>query len=196
MALFGSRMKGWTPPINPQLGMDIAREQGIMPGDQPPVQMPTPPLPQRKGFNAPGGWAERLYAIGGTLRDDDGGRSAANYFALQQHRADQAERMRQASLGRETEWQDWLRKKEWERANPAPTTNDTVADYEFIRQQLGDEWGEKFLRNRADPPRYVQGPDGQFYPVQTAQTPMRPVGKLTPIDGGPASAPGNFPLGQ
>src|SRR5690606_5876608 len=89
---------------------------------------------------------------------------------------------RMKSLEREQGWEDWVRRQEWERANPMPKTNDTVADYEFIRRTLGDEWGEKFLRNRADPVRYVQGPDGQFYPIQTAQAPTAPVGRLTPIE--------------
>lgn len=169
---------------------------GFAPMTQPVPQMPQPMQPQKKpglGTRLLGqGWEEKVAALGGLLRGDPN--AVGNYQALQQHRADQAEALRQASLKPEAEFQDWVRRQQWERANPKPTNNDTVADYEFIRQQLGDEEAEKFLRNRADPPRYVQGPDGQFYPVQTVQTPTRPVGRLTPIQPGDAggNASGGF----
>jgi hypothetical protein len=112
------------------------------------------------------------------LRDENA--LADQEAAYQRQRADQ--------------YADWQRRQEYEAAHQAPRVNDTVADYQFLLEKLGPEQAEKFLRNRADPPRYVQGPDGQFYPVQTAQVPTAPVGRLTPIEGGPASqAPGGFP---
>lgn len=103
----------------------------------------------------------------------------------QQEAQDRAEALRQASLKRDTDWQDWVRKQEYERANPAPVNNDTVADYEFIRQNLGDEAAAEFLKNKANPPQYRQGPDGAFYRIDTSGTapPTKPVGRLTPIGG-------------
>jgi hypothetical protein len=96
--------------------------------------------------------------------------------------AREAAQQRNAQQQRQWGNEDWMARQQWERDNPAPRVNDTVEDFNFIREQLGPEMGAKFLQNRADPPRYVQGPDGQFYPVQTAQAPTAPVGRLTPIE--------------
>jgi hypothetical protein len=83
---------------------------------------------------------------------------------------------------RAAEYADFVRRHEYERANPKPINNDTVADYEFIRQTLGDEQAQEFLRNKANPPVYRVGPDGAFYRVDTAAPPAPPLGRLTPIE--------------
>lgn len=94
--------------------------------------------------------------------------------------------------------QDWVAKQEWERENPKPVNNDTVADYQFIVQNLGEEAGKEFLRNKANPPQYRQGPDGQFYRIDTAPGAGRPaIGAVVPDprkQGGQSATPtGNFP---
>lgn len=91
--------------------------------------------------------------------------------------------------------------------NPAPVNNDTINDYNFISQQLGEEAGKSFLRNLAmGPPVAVDVindkgetvrqymPRDQFGGGFTPQIPTAPVGKLTPItDGGPTlPASGGF----
>jgi len=71
--LFGARR---LPNINPQLGIDIAREQGIMPGDQPQVvQMPQMPgMPGKKpGLFGQGGAGRYMVgAIGDALLQNAG----------------------------------------------------------------------------------------------------------------------------
>jgi hypothetical protein len=78
---------------------------------------------------------------------------------------------------------------QWEWANKPYAPNDTERDYEFWQQRLSPEEFERWKQNRVDPPQYRQGPDGQFYRIETQQAPpVRPVGRLTPIDGGAATA--------
>ena len=153
------------------------------------------PEPRKPGFFKPGGAGQYVFAaLADTLarQMDEAPTAVAGIMQQQQRAQELAEKQRMASVERENGWQDWLRKKEWEQANPGPVNNDTVADYNFIRQTLGDEAGQAFLRNKADPPQYRQGPDGQFYRVSPPVS--APVGKLTPIDGGPSqSATATFP---
>ena len=169
---------------------------GQMPGQVPtpfPQQQPEPP--PKPGFNGEGGWAEKLGAAGGLL---------LNIGGVQNNQFEQYQRTlqdrRQLKL-QEQEYQrqrtdsmaDWIAKQQYEAANVKPTNNDTVADYEFIRSNLGEEAAKLFLQNKADPPQYRQGPDGQFYRVDTSQgaAPTKPVGKLTPLGGAatPATPP-------
>jgi hypothetical protein len=181
MALFGA------PRRLPNI--DTSR-MGIMPGDQPGYGMgdfpmggrPEPQAPQQRpglGTRLLGkGWEGKAAALGGLLQGD---REAVGQY----HQMQQLPLLQEAERQRRREDQQW----EWANKPREPRINDTVADYEFIARTLGPEMGQKFLQNRADPPRYVQGPDGQFYPVQTAQSPTRPVGRLTPIEGGPGGSP-------
>lgn len=192
--LFGSPA---FPLQTPGIGDDVERRRnGTLDPQMSAVQPQMDPAQghaPKGGFFKPGGAGR---AIAGTVGD----------FLLQQAEMDpiyqpqmrqmqaMAERQRQASLERDADWQDWVKKQEYARANPQPANNDTVADYEFIRQRLGDEEAEKYLRNKANPPQYRVGPDGRFYPIDVATPPSRPVGNLRPLaEGGPASAPGGFP---
>lgn len=152
-----------------------------------------PTAPKKGGFFGQGGAGR---AIAGTIGDvllQRGGLAPIFAPAMQYQQAI-ADKQRLASTDRENDWQNWVRQQQWERANPKPTNNDTVADYEFIRRTLGDEQAQEFLRNKANPPAYRVGPDGQFYRVDVAMPPARPVGRLTPIEEGTGSnAGGNFP---
>lgn len=114
------------------------------------------------------------------------------YAAMLQRERQSADQEAQYQRQRADAYADWQKKQEWERANPTPKTNDTVADYEFIRQNLGDELARKFLENKANPPLWQRGPDGQFYPVAPTQMPTAPVGKLTPLGDGAGNGVGGF----
>jgi hypothetical protein len=186
---------GWTPPIRGQQQRDPFQQQKS-PYDTAPgqgfEQQQAPP--QKQGFMSklPGAMMD----IGSILDDDDNGQSM-------QKREERGYNEQQARAKAQAEWQakqeqrgyerdDWMFKEQ----NKKPTTNDTVADYDFIKSTLGDAAAQEYLRNKASPPVHRVGPDGQFYRVDTGgapqQAPTRPVGGLIPI-GGPASpAPGNF----
>lgn len=70
---------------------------------------------------------------------------------------------------REDEFSDWKRQYDYQLENAKPVNNDTVADFEYIRQNLGEDAAKQFLQNKADPPQYRQGPDGQFYRISPTQ---------------------------
>jgi hypothetical protein len=75
-----------------------------------------------------------------------------------------------------------------------PAPNDTERDMELIRQRLGDEAADKFLRSKTEP--MVMTPYGPMpYSAVNPEVPKAPVGKLTPIGGGPTGLPqsGGFP---
>lgn len=133
------------------------------------------------------GWEDKAYALGGLLQGDQSGvmMMRQNEQAAQQAMAQE----QAAQLKRAQDLADWRYKQEWERDNPKPVNNDTVADYEFIRGKLGEEQAQTYLRNRADPPQYRQGPDGRFYRIETGVMPTAPVGALRPYQpkGGPVS---------
>lgn len=117
--------------------------------------------------------------------------------AMQQRQA-MAYDQQQRDLQRRQGLEDWVAKQEWGRANPKPVNNDTVADYQFIVDKLGPDAGEEFLRNRANPPQYRQGPDGRFYRIDVAPNDGRPaIGSIVPDprkQGGQSASPaGNFP---
>lgn len=82
----------------------------------------------------------------------------------QQHRAEQL-----AAANRENDFTDWQRKQEWTQQNPTAPNNDTVADFNFWKQTLPPEQFNTWLQNKINPPQYRQGPDGQFYRMDTGQ---------------------------
>lgn len=97
---------------------------------------------------------------------------------------------------RDEDFEDWKRQYDYQVENAKPVNNDTVADYEYIRQNLGEEAARTFLQNKADPPQYRQGPDGQFYRIATTAPP--PIteddwNSAQPIGGPAAPPPATFP---
>lgn len=155
-----------------------------------------PASPAPTGMFGGGGQKKRGTArrIAGYLADFTAGLAGQQgpYGAMLAREQQSADEEAQYQRQRADAYADWQKKQEWERANPTPKTNDTVADYEFIRQNLGDELARKFLENKANPPLWQRGPDGQFYPVAPTQMPTAPVGKLTPLGDGAGNGVGGF----
>lgn len=183
---FGSMLPGameppyGTPPIVPTQRM--AEEGAAAPA----------PEPRKPGFFKPGGAGQYVFAaLADTLaRQMDEQPTAVAGIMQQQARAQElAERQRMASAERENDWADWLKKKEWERDNPEPRVNDTVADFEWFK---GLSPADRALYEQMRPV-YRQGPDGQFYRVQ----PQQDAPDTLPADfdfGGPTPpASGGFP---
>ena len=131
----------------------------------------------------------------------------ADAAAAQQERDWRAQQM---EANRKAQMEQWVAQEQWKRDNPAPVNNDTVNDYNFILQQSGPEAANQYLQGRYDPIVNMPLPDGRMYvgPRSQApgtiggmnggggQSPMKPVGKLTPIGGGVGGNPGGgFPVG-
>ncbi len=114
------RQNGYSVPIDgspaPVAGMQPMQQQ--MPEQQPAKRRPN--------------W---LGILGDSLQILGGGQ--ATYVPQMQEQRQRAETMRQRALeaqqARETGWQDWVKKQEYERANPAPVNNDTVNDLNWYK---------------------------------------------------------------
>ncbi|MCW2405032.1 hypothetical protein M2336_001661 [Sphingobium sp. B1D7B] len=176
---------------------------GILSGDMPQMpQMPSQETPAMKG----GGFfkSETGRAVLGGLFDSiltQTGGQAVNIPNMLQQR-ELARKQQLAETERKREWQDWLTKKEWERANPAPSEFERVLEWSGV-QSGTPGWTESMQQRRdnlLDPIVNVPLPGGRVYlgprsglpAAAGAAAPTSPVGKLTPI-GGPASAPAGFP---
>jgi hypothetical protein len=190
------------------LGMKKKQAFGALPQQVSPLQaygdgstpaMMQQPMSQPMPEEQPAKFKPNILGVIGDAMQVFGG-GQATYMNSVREQQERSELMRQRAMmaqqERETGWQDWVKKKEYERANPDPVRNDTVADYEFIKQTAGEEAAKQFVMNKANPPEYRQGPDGNFYRVNTQSAPDISQG-LPPgfkVKGGPVSqAPGNFP---
>lgn len=78
-----------------------------------------------------------------------------------------------------------------------PPQNDTAADYEFWKQHMSPEQFQAYVQNKADPPQYRQGPDGQFYRITPQAMQPPPISeddwsKGQPVGGGVDNGAGTF----
>lgn len=183
MAMFGSQ------PIGLSGQPDWLKMIGMMPQGQSPTQpqaMPQQPMAQptpqnaggmmarkKPGFGDPGGWGERLGAIGSVLLDAAGVRNDGyeQYMLLKRQRA---EDQRKALLAETAKYAPQDVGGSLVRLNPQtgkyeavytpdpkPVNNDTVNDYQFIASTLGKDAADGYLRNMAaGPPMAVENPDG------------------------------------
>jgi hypothetical protein len=149
-------------------------------------------LPTRKPgggmFGGTPNWVNAVQAaVGGYLqgRGMPGGSSLLDQVHQRQMMAQQQAMMQQQ---RQADMEDYGKKLEMQSQYKTPAVNDTVADFEFIRQQLGDEGARRFLETKTNP--IVMTPYGPMpYSAVAPPQAARPVGKLTPIDDGGPTAP-------
>lgn len=146
---------------------------------QPPaMDVPAPQItPPKPGFFGQGGVGRNIVgSIGDALMAI--GHLQPTYGpamqAQRQHAQDLADEQRKAS----TQWDTWQRQQEYKAAHPDPVNNDTVND---VRWYMGASDAEKEAY-RSLHPLYKQGPDGQFYAIQTSPPP-------------PDTLPANFEFG-
>lgn len=97
----------------------------------------------------------------GLLADAFRGTNENGQLLMQQDK--EARAAWEAQRQRAIEFADWERKKQWERDNPAPVNNDTVADYEFRKRTLGLEAANEWLRSASDPIVTVTLPGNRVY---------------------------------
>jgi hypothetical protein len=83
---------------------------------------------------------------------------------LQSRQQDKRQEYEDLSLTRRLAAQDaqWKQRFDYERANPKPVNNDTIADYEFIKNTRGEAAANAYLDNKANPIQGVRvtNPDG------------------------------------
>ena len=136
-------------------------------------------------------WQKIVGILSDGLRGYGGGSPAFGSHLLQMQEAERERQQREQEAGanREAGFQDFVRRQEYERANPAPARNATIEDFNWYKR-LSDE--DRSIYEEMNPEWRV-GQDGRYYRVEKA--PTRPVGKITPLSGTP-NTPSGSPLRQ
>lgn len=140
-----------------------------------PDPMPAPPAPPATWAKGGAGW-DAVGAVGNTLMSLSGDPALSawaqqNRGQQQQDRQFQQAQMARAQMAqqeRAADQQTWIDRQLWERAHPNPVKNDTVNDYNFLREKLGDAAADQYLRNfAAGPVMAVEGYDAAGNPTKT-----------------------------
>lgn len=165
--LFGAPRR--LPQINPQLGMDIAREQGL----QQPIPSQAPDPQKKPGLFGQGGAGRYMVGAVGDALLQNAGMAPIHGPQIQQAQA-MAQALRQQSLKRDQDWQDWVRKEQYKAQNPGPATPTELSRLYAERDALPPDDPrravyEQRIENVANPPEWRVGPDGRFYRMETAQ---------------------------
>lgn len=166
---------------------------------QPAMTAAPQPMAPKQSFFGEGGVGRAIAGnIGDFLLQYSGMQPIYAPIMQQRQAAQAAERERQQGLA------DWVAKQEYEATHRPPPNNDTINDYNFISQQLGEDAAKNYLRVLSDGPPVavdVANPDGsvtrQFIPRSQMQgggmvAPQAPVGKLKPYGGQSVAPTGNF----
>lgn len=182
--LFGGSRR--LPNINTQMGADIARERG---GLLDPTGMPGAPMqpqPRKRGLFAPGGVGRGIAGTIGDVLLQRGGLAPVYGPAMQDQQHSLLEEAQ-----RQAEHDEWLSREQWKLDHQPPPNNDTINDWNFYNSLPPEQREQYAAYLDVVNPRNVVGADGipRFMPRTQAQTPDRPVGRLTPIDGGPGGSP-------
>lgn len=182
---------GVQPPLmgayNPAQGSMVGAPGGYV---DPAAQQPRPKLFGKGGA----GW-DILSNVGDSLMMLSGMPGAAEMVGQRRQAEMQARaqaqarqwQMQERDRERALDQQQWMDRQIWEREHPAPVRNDTVNDYEFLRQKLGDEAANQYLRNfAAGPVMAVDGFDAAGNPTKTF-VPRGSLGSGSPA--GPSGPP-------
>lgn len=149
--LMGENAPALPAGLDPNMPWPVSGRRTVQPYQMPPVVPQDEATPAAKPSFMGQGGAGRAIAgtIGDTLLQYNGMDPVfAPQQAAQQKLALEAQQ-RQAE--RENKFTDWRRQYDYQRVNPAPTNNDTVNDYNFILQNLGEDAAKQYLRNMGDP---------------------------------------------
>lgn len=201
--MFNSRNSLFSMPQKQPMGGMMG---SIVAGDQ--QSMPNPFNPTMPQMGVPGGnpggpephkgfdWKRAIGIFGDAMAGFAG--QAPQYGPMMEQRRREAAAEQRAQANRYAENQDWYAHEAYKAANTPPKVNDTVEDFNWFKG-LSDE--DKVTYAQMHPQwQAVQNDDGTktIVPVvpgmgMDGPVPTRPVGKLTPIAGGPMpSASGGF----
>jgi hypothetical protein len=186
-------------PINP---VEDRYAQGHMDGS---IQggLPSPDgMKKKPGFMDPGGVGQYLAAVlGDTLSRQMGyePQGVARLHAQQQAQQQAAAQAAQALRERSLDMADWQAKERFKAANAQQNPTSLQQNYEWL-QQTNPEAAEAYLERMTNNYEYRQGPDGQFYRVDLAQSGAAPPPDTLPPDfdfggDGVSNGAGNFPGG-
>lgn len=137
------------------------------------------------------GWENKAFALGGIMQGDPTGA----YMMRQDERAQQesAQAARMADLKRAQELADFETKEGIKAKYETRKPTSLQQNYEWLLENQ-PEAAASYLERMTDNSEYRVGPDGRFYRVDNSGgAPTAPVGRLTPISGGPTQpASGGF----
>lgn len=209
MAMFGAKKMNYQLPQDVQnrarwndIPVMANPQSNIVAGDMPMPEMTPTNLPRQRWLE--GGKFTGKDAIGlalGAIGDAFTGRPMATQMvsgAFQQQRD-----MQQAELQRQQDWRDWVKKYNYEVANPKKTaqphyweSNDgslmQISPITGLPEKVYQDPDARmqFIPDGYGGGRWVAQPKMGMAPTSV---PSAPVGRLTPIDGGPSQpATGGF----
>ena len=171
MAMFGARKSifGQIP------GMDMM-QQVAQPAMGMQQQMPqSMPQPNKPGFFQRPGVKQGIGIIGDTLSILGGGQATYAPAMIRQKEQDAEIRARiqMAEQGRQQGREDFIWKSQYERDNPKPTSPYRWESNDGSLMEIGpDGQPRQVYKDPTKGPEYRQGPDGRFYPIDTATGPL------------------------
>lgn len=192
--------------FRPQLGATL---QNMVLGEQPAypefrLPMPgigTPPIQGGRMQPKPRGKGQLIAgALGDALAQMAGGNQVfLPSLAVERQRAADAEAAdAQWTRRRQAENEDWTQRQQWQQAHPDPSPMmRDVAAWQAMTPDQRAAYEAMQKAKEGDPLVNVSLPNGQFYSgprsglasALQGQAPAAPVGRLTPIEGGPGGSP-------
>lgn len=187
---------GSMPPFYPQ-GTPIVPPSRSETPEMSPTPSGLPPMPKMsKG--------QMILGILGDALAGAAGRGPAFGQMMQQQKQQERE-VAQWGLKRKADLEDYEAKQKIEQRYKAPDVAPALRDaqaWALMTPEQRTAYQEMKQAGAGDPDVFVTLPNGQVYAgpksglsqalMGGAPAPQKPVGKLTPIPGGPASAPGGF----